>query len=182
MPKAREVADYDLRFDYKYPAFSSEVILSNKNIKLTVTERTPFGMKFTLENLTDTAQTVNGDAGGTAQSMLISGRVMHDAAEAKVERTIDAGLDAAEMVEFTSEWLQDKWSAELLAEWTLQRMSTDKQELNLTIVGNPLIEVADIVTVRHGELGLNGSIRYVVYAVNQSWDAGLVTTIKAYEI
>lgn len=182
MPKAREIAEYDVRFDYKYPAFSSEVLISNKNVRLKMIESTAFGAKFEVYNLTDTEQTLNGTAGDVEQSLLISGRVMHDAAESKVERVIDAGFDANESVEFTSDWLQDKWSAELLAQWTLERMSVARQELNLTIIGNPLIEVADIITVRHGELSMNGNDRYVVYGVSQAWDAGLVTTIKAYEI
>ncbi len=182
MPKAREVAEYDIRFDYTYPAFTSEITSSNKNIAVTVTEKTAFGTKFTLTNLTDENQLVSGDAGDSSQSLLISGRVMHDANEVKVERTIDAGFDAAESVEFSSDWLQDRWSAELLAEWTLRRMSDSKQEINLTIVGNPLIEVADVITVRHGELSISPETRYVVYGVNQSWDSGLTTSIKAYEI
>lgn len=179
MPKAKEILEFDVRFDYKYPSFESTIEATNKNLAVRVNELTPFGAKFVIRNLTDEDQMISDDK----NSLLISGRVMHDANEVKVEReVVDAGFDANDTVEFANDWVQDKWNAELLAEWAAQRMSVEKQEVNLTIVGNPLIEVADIITIRHGELSLNGEKRYVVYGVGQAWDAGLVTTIKAYEI
>jgi len=182
MAYARELRDYEVRFDYKYPAFTQQFFIGNKNLYVDKVTTTPFGAKFRIRNKLDIRQLIGGTAGSEDQSFRIFGQVLHEGPEAKVEQNITSVNNVSDVIEFNSDWIQNRLGAMKILNFAVARMENEKKELNVQIVGNPLIEVADVVTVQHGELGLNGNERFIVYAVTQSWNDGLETTIKAYEI
>lgn len=180
---ARTVLEYDIRFTYEYPAFSAEYVMSNNNLSLTNFEYTPFGAKFTVANLTNKPQLLNGSIeNNDPQNLFIFGRALHAGKEGSVERTIAEFADDSDVIEFSSDWLQDNQSATVIADWVAGRLSTPKTSISVTLVGTPLIEVGDIVTIRHSELHLTDAKRFLVTSVSVKWSDGLETSLEAVEI
>ena len=53
MAYARELRDYEVRFDYKYPAFTQQFFIGNKNLYVDKVTTTPLAPSLGLEtNLT----------------------------------------------------------------------------------------------------------------------------------
>ena len=68
-----------------------------------------------------------------------------------------------------SEFIKDQWSK--------------KQSVcELEVFSNPLISVGDIVTINYPSNGLNGTEKFMVSSINNSFDGGLSTKITARSI
>jgi len=176
------ILEYNVRFDYEYPAFSVEYVTSNPNVVVKDFQYTPFGAKFSFRNLTMVDQMINGKGAEQEEMFTIFGRVLHPGQEGSVEKQIDAFGGSEDTVEFSSDWLQDRDSADAIATWVQSRMSKPKDSISVTLVGTPLIEIGDIITIRHSELSLTANKRFTVTKLSVSWKEGLETSLDAVEI
>lgn len=82
-----------------------------------------------------------------------------------------------EPVTFESEWLQNIKDVEALANWIRDKVINKSTIVSMTIFGNPLISVGDIVTIKYIYQGLAGTEKLIVTNVNHRYDQGLETNI-----
>lgn len=177
---ARVIAEFDEEFSSDMPAYQVSVVSSNPNIIIEGFEWTPFSAKFTIVNNSNDHQLVAGSIDNYRENFIIFGKTLHQAQESKV--SVSVNNDDGDEVEIASEWIQDKSTAEAVANWVKRRMATQKIVLELDIVGNPNIEVADILSVYHHEMSINAKVDYVVSSVRQSWNSGLETSVKLVQL
>ncbi len=176
------VLEHNVRFDYEYPAFSVEYVTSNTNVVVKDFQYTPFGAKFSFHNLTMVDQMINGKGAEQEEMFTIFGRVLHPGKEGTVEKQLDAFGGSEDTIEFSSDWIQDRDSADAIATWVQSRMAKPKDSISVTVVGTPLIEIGDIITIRHSELSLTANKRFTVTKLSVGWKEGLETSLEAVEI
>ena len=85
----------------------------------------------------------------------------------------------AEPVIFESAWLQNVKDVESLAQWIKGRVVNKSKIVNMSIFGNPLISVGDIITIDYSYQGFTSSQKLIVVRANQRYQGGLETDIVA---
>jgi hypothetical protein len=83
------------------------------------------------------------------------------------------GGDTAQL---DSQWIQSKSAARKMLRIIEMGVDGFSTKLSLSIFGNPLIQIGDVVTVSYA---LNGMLnqKYLVTSVSQAFDSGLSTTL-----
>lgn len=80
---------------------------------------------------------------------------------------------------FQSTWIQTEQDAKSLFDWAKTQWSKQQESVSLEIFGNPAIEVGDVITINHPKNNLDGTKKFVVTNVNNSFGEGLQTSITA---
>lgn len=88
----------------------------------------------------------------------------------------------AEPVIFESAWIQSEEDAKSLTSWIQNQWSNKQQVVELQTFGNPLISVGDVIAINYPKNGFDGTEKFVVTRVNNSFGEGLETTITARSI
>ncbi len=183
-----EVRPYEVTFE-KFPVLYSSLYLSNSD-QIVVDEyfNDPFKAKFVIANADLNNAIANGEDTLTygkdnpvTQKMVITGRTVQRAEPkdytVKNEQAIRARGEIS--LDFQSDWIQSEASAKALGEWIVDNWSEPSDEIEVTIYGNPLIQVGDIVSVNYPPKNLAASThKYWVLAVEQQWDEGPATTLS----
>jgi hypothetical protein len=96
-----------------------------------------------------------------------------------LEYVIDdtAEYNYKEPITFDSTWLQNEDDVKKLATWIKNKVVNKGKLLELSIFGNPLLEVGDIISVKHTYQGLNGTEKFIITNISHSYDQGLETSI-----
>ena len=89
---------------------------------------------------------------------------------------------APEPVVFESAWIQREDDAKNLATWIKNQWSKQQGVVELEVFSNPLISVGDIITVNYPKNDLDGTQKFVVTRVSNSFRGGLSTSITARSI
>jgi len=87
-----------------------------------------------------------------------------------------------EPVIFESSWIQTESDAKKLTDWIQSQWSKQQQIVNLETFGNPLISVGDIIAINYPSNDFDGTEKFVVTRVNNSFKEGLQTSITARSI
>jgi hypothetical protein len=82
-----------------------------------------------------------------------------------------------EPVIFQSSWLQNQKDVKSLAEWIKGRVVNKAKIVTMTVFGNPLISVGDIITVNYPYQGFTTSQKIIIVKVSQRFERGLETQI-----
>lgn len=82
-----------------------------------------------------------------------------------------------EPIIFESKWLQNLADVKSLADWIKTNVVNRGRVVRLSVFGNPLISVGDIVTVKHTYQGFVGTEKLIVTNVTHGYDQGLETDI-----
>lgn len=190
--RAREILELDVEFDSDVPAFDAEFLSTNMRVAVTDFSFTPFSAKLTLEHVgeidessTDIAafvEIVGGKAGDTEEGLFVFGRSPTPGKEQKVERSIVGPYGKDKVIEFDSQWIQNKETAERLADFVEFRHQYNKLKLDIDMFGHPLIEVADIITILHTHNSITADMRFLVTSVRQQWEDGLKTKITCEQM
>lgn len=88
----------------------------------------------------------------------------------------------AEPVIFESAWIQSEPDAKNLTDWIQTQWSKQQQVVEMNVFGNPLISVGDVISVNYPQNNLDGTEKFIVTRVNNSFKEGLETTITARSI
>lgn len=83
-----------------------------------------------------------------------------------------------EPVIFESKWLQNLSDVKSLAEWIKTKAVNRGRLVNMSIFGNPLISVGDIVTIKYTYQGFAGTEKLIVTNVTHRYNQGLETSIS----
>lgn len=184
-PFAHEVREYKVKFDPN-PVLHSRLYMTNDWSGCVLEYRAdPFGARFYIANTQRHNAVIHGEdrltyAGsgqGINQILTVLGRalVIDEAEEVIAENTDQIRARGKSESELTSTWIQSKAMAKDLADWIRNNFTYGNDHVSLEVFGNPLIEVADVVRVEHEEYGISGD--YFVIAVNNSYEAGIITTV-----
>lgn len=87
-----------------------------------------------------------------------------------------------EPVIFESAWIQSEPDAKNLTTWIQNQWSNKQQIVELQTFGNPLISIGDVVAINYPKNGLDGTEKFVVTRVDNSFGEGLETSITARSI
>lgn len=82
-----------------------------------------------------------------------------------------------EPVIFESKWLQNLTDVKSLANWIKDKIVNRGKVVTMTVFGNPLISVGDIVKINYPYQGLDGTEKFMITNINHSYMEGLETSI-----
>lgn len=92
-----------------------------------------------------------------------------------LEVIIDSG-NMSEVVQIDSEWIQSSSAARKMLRLIEKSIDGFSRNVDLTIFGNPLIQVGDVISLSYYLKGISGA-KYFVHSVSQQFDQGLQTSI-----
>jgi len=214
---AREKVKEHVRFEDGNAGILSKLVISNKSVDITRYEPSSFGANFTIVNRSEQSVVLKGSIktdktdGQRAESSYIYGKSYRRGDTQEIEYKKDSLIDRIGNlpIEFESEWIQDYDTANDLAKWVMDRFGESAEIYTITVFGNPLIEIGDIVTIEWPEKGLGGrisntqtnihdvnlgdepefaqtsaqvDIKWVVLNINRGWETGLITSVKVRRI
>lgn len=84
--------------------------------------------------------------------------------------------NASEVAQVDSQWIQSSDSANKMLNVIAQGFDGFSKDTSLTVFGNPLIQVGDVITLTYSLSKINAQT-YFVHSVSQSFDQGLKTTL-----
>jgi len=147
----------------------------------------PFGARFIAANTARRDVVINGedalavselDGEGIQNLFFVWGRPVVQKESEKITIQNDTAIRARGVIDltFSSKWLQSKASAENLGKWITSQWSTVSPSLEVTIFGNPLIELTDVVGVQYKEK-TTATHQYFVTGIDTGWDDGVTTKL-----
>lgn len=170
----REIVTRDVSFNKRpaYPTMWSTGI--NPFAKILGSKISNFGSKIFVMN--NTSQTIPLSNGAEA-SFLLLGNSLGNSGE--LEYSTDELNDYVnkEPAVFISSWLQNESDVKSLANWIKSNVVNKGKIINMTIFGNPLVSVGDIVSIKNTYQGLAGTENFIVTEVKHSFSEGLETSI-----
>jgi len=92
-----------------------------------------------------------------------------------IEKVLDPA-NISETIQLDSNWIQSKESANKLVNMIARSIDIFSQDITVSIFGNPLIQVGDVVQLSYNLSGISDQ-KYLVHSVSHSFDGGLNTTI-----
>jgi hypothetical protein len=182
-----EYRPYVIDFDKKPVLYSSLYVSNDDQIVQDEYVHNPFGAHFIIANASRFNSVVNGEDTVTygvdntvTQKLMITGRTVQQAEAVDYvvsnEQAIRARGEIA--LELSSQWIQSKAAAVALGDWIVDNWSTPADDVELTIFGNPLIQIGDVIAINYPPRDMAESThKYFVLGVSQSWDNGLQTTL-----
>jgi hypothetical protein len=180
-----EVREYDVKFE-KAPVLYSSLYVSNEDQIVTPEYvGNAFGATFTIANSSRFNSVVNGEDTVTygadnsvEQKMVITGRTIQQQDEKKYQVKDDAAITARGEItlEISSDWIQSETAAKAIGDWIVTHWAEPADTLELTVFGNPLVRVGDVISVSYAPKGLT-DVKFVVLKAAQGWDDGLQTSL-----
>lgn len=174
------VYEVKAEFTEEMPAYTLDVYSSNPNIEVTDIEFDCYSAKFSLISRSGKTELASGSVGDEEQSLFVFGKTMFVKGTGVVEKTALGKQDGQKVV-FDSPWIQSREQATSIADW-ITTSSSNKQVVQATVFGNPLLEVGDIVRIKNTIGYVDEASRFVLQKVRHSWERGLSTEITAVEI
>ena len=86
-------------------------------------------------------------------------------------------MTVKEPVIFESKWIQKQTDVVALADWIKNIWSVKQTIIQMSVFGNPLISVGDIITISDSYNELTTARKFVVLNVTNSFKDGLETNI-----
>lgn len=197
-PTVHEVREMDVIFE-KYPVLHSRLYVTNESKVVTPEyNATPFGAKFMLANSSRDNAIVNGEDllsfgkdNPVTQKMMIYGRLIFqeegqvytaknkDGVEESPYRDDDSIRKRGKVeVDIDSKWIQSKAEAERLGNWILKHWSGGNDEVDVSMFGNPLFELGDVVSLDYPQKNISRNThKYFVVGIRNSFSEGLETSL-----
>lgn len=185
-PVVHEIREFNVSFDPN-PVLHSRLYMTNDwSAICTEYLSSPFGAKFIIANTARRNAVVNGDdtitytgiPHATTQSLSVLGRALVISETEKVIASNDSAIQRRGKIEseLSEKWIQTKEMATDVSEWMKKHWGTGTDGAQVTIFGNPLIEIGDVVTVYYPHRSLNG-VKYFVTGTSTVFSQGMQTTL-----
>ena len=176
---ARELLKVNIKYDSR-PAFPIITSLGlNQFVELLGYRLNSFGAEFYVLNNAGTF--VPLDDSKFASFSVIGNTLVQSGQNEYLDKTINE-FTVPEQVTFESVWIQKESDAKSLSDWIKGQWSKKQSVCELEIFSNPLISVGDIVTINYPANGLDGTQKFIVSSINNSFDGGLSTKITTRSI
>lgn len=186
-PYVHEFKEFEVKFDPAPVQNSFPYSTNNQSAYLIDYRGDSFGANFTMVSTERYNSVLSGEdsmavPGGEPinQQLVVFGRalVIEEGEEivAKNEQQIRARGEI--VTEINSDWIQSKEAAQEIADWIVKHWSEGVDEINVSVFGNPLFRIGDVVAVDHPEKDMAASTHhYFVTAVSNSFDGGVSTNL-----
>lgn len=170
----REILKVDVKYDTRpsYPIKWSTGI--NNYASIIGQKISNFGAQAYILNNTSTSIPVSN---GLEASLYIYGNTLGSSGELEYKTDGLNDYTTAEPVIFQSLWLQNEADVKNLASWIKNSVINKGKLVYMSIFGNPLISVGDIVGIKYSYQGLSGTENFIVTNVKHSYSQGLETQI-----
>lgn len=175
----REIAYVKTKFSAR-PSFPIKwSVGSNKFAKIIASKTSNFSAEAYVLNTSSTSIPLQSSKGDTfyliGNTLSSSGQVEYNTDDTDLYTT-------TEPLVFTSRWIQNKNDAKNIAEWIKSKFINRGQVISMSVFGNPLLSVGDMITVKYPYEGLYGNNgaeakKFIITNITQSFDQGLETTI-----
>ena len=116
-------------------------------------------------------------ADGIGSSFYLFGNTIGDSGTLEYVTDEDFTYGPKEPIVFESRWLQTLDAVQKLATWIKEKVVNRGKIVNLTVFGNPMLNVGDIVSVTSPYQDFDGSEKLIVTSVTNSFNQGLETTV-----
>jgi hypothetical protein len=170
----REVYRNKVKFDTRpgYPIRWSTGL--NRYASIVGQKVSNFGSEIYVLNNTSTTIPL---ANGTESSLSLYGNTLGSSGELLYKTESGNTFNTKEPVTFQSTWLQNETDVKSLANWIKSNVVNKGKVVEMSIFGNPLISVGDIVSIKYLYQGLSGEENFIVTNVKHSFSQGLETNI-----
>jgi len=176
---ARELLKVNIKYDSR-PAFPIITSLGlNKFVELLGYRLNSFGAEVYVLNNAGTF--IPLDDSKFASFSIIGNTLVQSGQNEYLDKTINE-FTVPEQVTFESVWIQKESDAKSLSDWVKGQWSKKQSVCELEVFSNPLISVGDIVTINYPSNGLDGTQKFIVSSINNSFDGGLSTRITTRSI
>jgi len=173
---ARELRKVSIKYESRpgYPLYPSLGI--NKFVNVLGSRLTSFGAEVYLVNNAGTW--VPLDDSSLHSFSVIGNYVVTSGQHEYTDKTVNE-YSNPEPVIFQSSWIQKEDDAKAVSNWIKTLWSKQQSVINMQVFGNPLVSVGDIITINYPSNGLDGTQKFVVMNVSNSFMDGLETSITA---
>ena len=170
----REILKVDIKYDSRpsYPIKWSTGI--NKYANIIGQKVSNFGAQAFILNNTSTSIPVSN---GLEASLYIYGNTLGSSGDLEYKTEGLNEYTTVEPIIFQSMWLQNEADVKSLAQWIKSNVVNKGKLITMSIFGNPLISVGDIVGIKYSYYGLAGTESFIVTNVTHSYSGGLETQI-----
>ena len=186
-PVVHEVREFDVDFS-KTPVLHSQLYLSNESqIICPEYNGNPFGAKFVLANTSRDNAVASGEDtlmfgsdNPVDQKLLIYGRTFtqEDEKNHTVRDEVATKKRGEISLDIDSPWIQTEAAAKSLGEWIIAHWSGGADEVTVNIFGNPLIQLADVVSVNYPLMNMTPATHeYFVVGISHDFENGLNTRL-----
>ena len=176
---ARELLKVNIKYDSR-PAFPIITSLGlNQFVELLGYRLNSFGAEVYVLNNAGTF--IPLDDSKFASFSIIGNTLVQSGQNEYLDKTINE-FTVPEQATFESVWIQKESDAKSLSDWIKGQWSKKQSVCELEVFSNPLISVGDIVTINYPANGLNGTQKFIVLSINNSFDGGLSTKITTRSI
>ena len=178
-PVAREIRSVKVRYDATpaYPKYATTGV--NQGVSIIASNLSTFTGEMYVLNNSGTYIPLD-DSAGTSFA-IIGNSIVQSSPLTYTEETSDP-YSPVEPVSFDSQWIQKIDDAKNLYDWITNQWKNKQSVVKIRTFANPLISVGDVVSVNYPFNGLDGTQKFVVTNVTQSWGEGLSTEIVARSI
>jgi len=173
---ARELKKVNIKYESRpgFPLYPSLGI--NKFVNVLGSRLTSFGAEVYLINNAGTY--VPLDDSSTNSFSIIGNYLVTSGQHEYMDKTVNE-YNNPEPVIFESKWIQKESDAKSISTWIKDLWSKQQSVVSMQVFGNPLISVGDILTVNYPTNNLDGTKKFVVMNVTNSFNQGLETSIVA---
>lgn len=189
-PVVHEMREFTVEFDEnKVPVGHSYLYVSAQD-QVVCTDYTSdaFGAKFTLVNALRRNAIVKGSDSATfgednkiEQKIFIYGRVLSQQDDAnEIVKRDEHSIRRKGIInlEFDNQWIQTEQAANDLGQWVLDMWAEGAEEATVTVFGNYLVQLGDLVTINYPVKGMDpDDHRYYVVSLKNSFSNGLTTVL-----
>jgi hypothetical protein len=175
----REIIKVSTKFPSR-PAYPLKFTTGmNKFAKLLGSKVSNFGGEaYVLNNSSSTIPL----ADGATSNFYIYGNTLGQSGQLEYSTDESAEYANKEPVIFESKWLQSYADVESLAKWIKEKVINRGKIVELTVFGNPIISVGDIITIKYPYNGFQGTEKLIITSISHSYSEGLGTSISCRTI
>lgn len=176
---ARELRKVNVKFNSRpgYPLYPTVGV--NNFIEILGSKMSNFGAEVYLLNNSGIYVALSDS---DTSSFSIIGNYISSSGEYEYVDTTSNEYDNPEPATFDSTWIQTEGDAKYISNWIKNQWSKQQYTVTMQIFGNPLISVGDIVTVNYPINNLDGTQKFVVTNVTNSYQEGIETTVTCRSI
>ena len=176
---ARELRKVSVKYNSRpaFPIYPSVGI--NSFIEVVGSKLGSFGAEVYLLNNAGTYVPLD-DSGMSSFSII--GNYISESGQYEYTDTLSNECDNPEPATFDSRWIQSEPDAKAMSEWIKKQWSKQQIVVSMKVFGNPLISVGDVITVKYASNDLDGTQKFIVTNVTNSYSEGLETSITCRSI
>ena len=173
-PVVREIAYIDQKFTARPALPISWSTGANKLVSIIGSKLSSFGAEAYILNNTSVKVPLSDKGINTLQ---VIGNNIAPSGELIYSTDDTSEYSIKEPIIFDSNWIQSEADAKSLAEWIRAKVMNKGRVVNMSVFGNPLISVGDIVSISNAYQGFEGTEKLIITNVSQRFDQGLETEV-----